>query len=61
MSFKKVLIMVLAMLLVFSAAVFAGGDDEKSDSGKGKVDASVDYDSLSMAELYELAKKEGGT
>ena len=60
MKFNKVLIMVLAMLLVFSAAVFAGGDEEKS-GGKGNVKADVDYDSLSMAELYELAKQEGGT
>ncbi len=57
MKLNKVLLSILVMMLVFTFAVFAGGDDEK----KGKVDSSIDYDSLSMAELYELAKAEGGT
>ena len=56
MKLNKILIMVLAMLLLFSAAVFAGGDEEKSGGGA----SGIDYDSLSMAELYELAKKESG-
>ena len=56
MKLNKIIIMVLAMLLVFSAAVFAGGDDEKS----GKAASDIDYDKLSMAELYELAKQESG-
>ncbi len=48
MKLNKVLLSILVMMLVFTFAVFAGGDDEK----KGKVDSSIDYDSLSMAELY---------
>ena len=59
MKLNKAFIAVLVMMLVFTFAVFAGGDDEKKSSGK--VDSSIDYDSLSMAELYELAKKEGGS
>ena len=59
MKLNKILLSVLVMMLVFTFAVFAGGDDEKK--GKGKVDSSIDYDSLSMAELYEAAKKEGGS
>lgn len=59
MKFNKIFIAMLIMLLVCTMAVFANGDDEKS--GKGKVDSSIDYDSLSMEELYEAAKKEGGT
>lgn len=58
MKLSKVLIAALVLMLVVSFAAFANGDDEKSS--KGKVDSSIDYDSLSMAELYELAKKEGG-
>ena len=59
MKFNKIFIAMLIMLLVCTMAVFANGDDEKS--GKGKVDSSIDYGSLSMEELYEAAKKEGGT
>ncbi len=57
MKLGKVLLAALVFMLVFTFAVFAGGDDEK----KGKVDSSIDYDSLSMSELYDMAKKEGGT
>ncbi len=46
------------MMLVFTFAVFAGGDEEKGDSKAAA--SNIDYDSLSMAELYELAKQESG-
>ena len=60
MKFNKIFIAMLIMLLVCTMAVFANGDEEKSGK-KGKIDSSIDYDSLSMAELYEIAKQEGGT
>ena len=58
MKINRFLICTLLLALVFTFAVFAGGDEEKKG---GSAASDIDYDSLSMAELYELAKKEGGT
>ena len=57
MKTTKIIVSILLLMLVFTCAVFAGGDDEKK--GKG-VASDIDYDSLSWDELYELAKQETG-
>ena len=54
---RKIIVCMFVLMLVFTFSVFAGGDDEKSG---GSVASDIDYDSLSMAELYELAKNEPG-
>ena len=54
---RKIIVCMFVLMLVFTFSVFAGGDDEKSG---GSVASDIDYDSLSMAELYELAKNESG-
>ena len=54
---RKLFVSVLLLMLVFTFAVFAGGDEEKKG---GSVASDIDYDSLTMDELYELAKKESG-
>lgn len=57
MKLNRFLICTLLLALVFTFAVFAGGEDEQSVGAKA---SDIDYDSLSMAELYELAKQESG-
>ncbi|MBP5163499.1 MAG: hypothetical protein ILP16_11075, partial [Spirochaetales bacterium] len=57
MKTKKIIVSILLLMLVFTCAVFAGGDDEKKSTG---VASDIDYDSLSWDELYELAKQESG-
>lgn len=58
MKLNKIAVSMLLLMLVFTFAVFAGGDDEKG--GGSKVASDIDYDSLSWDELYELAKQESG-
>ena len=57
MKITRMIICLLLMMLVCTGVVFAGGDDEKKG---GSAATGIDYDSLSMAELYELAKQETG-
>ena len=57
MKISRVIVCLLLMMLVCTGVEFAGGDDEKKC---GSAATGIDYDSLSMAELYELAKQETG-
>ena len=53
---KKFLALLLSLLMVFSLAACGSG----GGGGTGSEDDGVDYANMSMEELYELAKAEGG-